>query len=60
MNALGLVRQGNIEEAVQALLKEWTSLPGGRHARKGRLGEKNGVYSISDLMAVYKRNLLEI
>lgn len=52
MNALGLVRKGQIEKAVHALLKEWTSLPGGQHARKnGRY-----TYTIRDLMDIYERN----
>ena len=59
-NALGLIRNGQIELAARALVNEWTSLLGGKDARKGKPGNIGYAFTISDLISVYERNLSEL
>lgn len=53
-HALGLIRQGKIREAIgnTQLTKEWSSLAGGVHARKGK--------NLDDLLIRYNQNLEEL
>ena len=60
LNALGLVRIGKIREAINALLNEWTSLPGGDDARKGKPGNTAYIFTTDDFLAVYEQNLAAI
>jgi muramidase (phage lysozyme) len=52
--ALGLIREGKIKEAISttSLTSEWSSLPGGVHARKGK--------TMEDLLATHRAFMEEI
>jgi muramidase (phage lysozyme) len=58
--ALGNVRKGDIEEAVNALGREWSSLPSGKDARTEKTNGASYKFSIADLIERYNSFLVEI
>jgi muramidase (phage lysozyme) len=58
--ALGDVRKGNIEEAVNALGREWSSLPSGKDVRTEKRNGASYKLSITDLIERYNSFLAEI
>ncbi|NSL55609.1 hypothetical protein [Uliginosibacterium aquaticum] len=55
---LGLIREGKIEDAVNALGGKWSSLPSGREPRKGRDGKAISIEKLSEMHRNFMKELL--